>query len=121
MVFSRTPAPGNADRLNREAAVMPDTGSEEAPEIVEHVKSNQVVLQLPVDVRSLSLVLLATLASIFMLRRHFPRRGTKRESPRWWFEDPPMASGARASSRRGSCSFLPKMRSPRRTYEPRSH
>lgn len=34
----------------------------------EPVKQSQVVLQMPVDVRSVSLVVLAALASVFMLR-----------------------------------------------------
>ena len=49
-------------------AHLPEPGAATAPAALETVESPRVLLHMPVDVRSFSLVLLATMGSVFMLR-----------------------------------------------------
>jgi predicted PurR-regulated permease PerM len=55
--------------LTEPTSVQPDdVVSEAAATITEHIETQRVLLHMPVDVRSISLAILATLASVFMLR-----------------------------------------------------
>jgi predicted PurR-regulated permease PerM len=55
--------------LTEPTSVQPDdVVSEAAATVTEHIETQRVLLHMPVDVRSISLAILATLASVFMLR-----------------------------------------------------